>query len=97
MKNILSISMLIFVQNIVFCQNSNPKIANGEFIEITDVPWQISIENVDMGEIGCSGSIISEEWILTAAHCFGNNSDAYDYRIHAGSSSLSDLNDGQVV
>lgn len=56
MKKSLFYVLFIISQLYVFGQ-SNSKIANGEFIEITDVPWQILIENVDLEEIGCGGVI----------------------------------------
>lgn len=39
-------------------------IVSGEAASAHEYPWQVSIE-----PIGCGGSIIAREWILTAAHC----------------------------
>jgi Trypsin len=41
---------------------SAPPAALGEF------PWHVSIQNSE-GFHMCSGVIISEDWILTVAHC----------------------------
>lgn len=38
------------------------RIVGGYPINITKTPYQVYLR-------GCGGSIISEEWILTAAHC----------------------------
>jgi secreted trypsin-like serine protease len=49
------------------------KITGGTSASIADYPWQVYYES---GEYNCGGSIISGDWIITAAHCteddFGN-------------------------
>lgn len=43
------------------------RIVGGVAIGIKDAPWQISLQSG--GRHRCGGSIISEDWILTAGHC----------------------------
>lgn len=44
------------------------KIINGMPADITDFPWTVSLRRADQHH--CGGSIISENYVLTAAHCF---------------------------
>ncbi|XP_067628954.1 chymotrypsin-1 [Eurosta solidaginis] len=44
------------------------RIIGGSEVDVTAVPYQVSIQNT-FGEHICGGSIIAPQWILTAGHC----------------------------
>jgi secreted trypsin-like serine protease len=46
------------------------KITGGTGTTISSFPWQVYYES---GDYTCGGSIISENWIITAAHCTQND------------------------
>jgi secreted trypsin-like serine protease len=52
--------------------NENAKITGGSDADISDFPWQVYLES---GDYTCGGSIISNNWIITAAHCTKNDYD----------------------
>lgn len=56
------------------------KIVGGESIDITDAPYQVSLFSA--GTFLCGGSIISENYIITAGHCAVYGA----YSVNAGSS-----------
>jgi len=45
------------------------RIVDGKETEVNEYPWQVGIVNKDENYIGCGGSVISDQWVLTAAHC----------------------------
>lgn len=49
----------------------NPRITNGWNATHGQFPWHVSIIGQHESGISqlCSGSLISREWVLTAAHC----------------------------
>nr|CAD7578738.1 unnamed protein product [Timema californicum] len=43
------------------------RISNGDVAEVGQFPWQVAL-SIDR-HTACGASLISEEWVLTAAHC----------------------------
>lgn len=76
--------VLIFNFAVAALNNRNPdRIVGGEEVKIEDFPYQAQL--LRRGEFSCGGSIISQDFVLTAAHCT-NGSVASDFAVIAGSS-----------
>jgi len=81
----------------------NEDVIGGSNIQITDAPWQVSIGL--MGTSGnsspsylhqCGGTIISDEIIITAAHCVSGVNNVPTH-IFAGSTDVSEIDQGQWI
>jgi len=64
----------------------NQRIYNGESVDIRRYPWQVSL--FYNGFLCCGGSIINNEWIVTAAHCTVNRRHAKLWKVYSGASNL---------
>ncbi|XP_067154622.1 transmembrane protease serine 2 isoform X5 [Apteryx mantelli] len=63
--------------------NVMSRIVGGSAASLGQWPWQVSLHVQDVHI--CGGSIITPEWIVTAAHCVeGQYSDPYSWRVYAG-------------
>ncbi|XP_053160344.1 transmembrane protease serine 2 [Hemicordylus capensis] len=63
--------------------NARNRIVGGSAATLGEWPWQVSLHfhNSHL----CGGSIITPEWIVTAAHCVdGSYSDSYHWKVYAG-------------
>ncbi|XP_053550126.1 uncharacterized protein LOC128641613 [Bombina bombina] len=58
-------------------------------------PWQISLKY--QGSHICGGSLISNHWVMTAAHCFENSVLASLYKVRLGAYQLSLTNAHEVT
>ncbi len=67
------------------------KIVGGEDADIADYPWQVSLQAVYGSNLYhfCGGTIINEEWILTASHCLEDFDDPGQFKVRAGFTDMS--------
>ncbi len=76
-------------------------LTNGTEATIDQAPWQVALVSSDdqddlfAGHF-CGGSVLSEEWVLTAAHCM-EGEDETSFVVAAGVDDLSTPEAGQVV
>ncbi|CAJ0956547.1 unnamed protein product [Ranitomeya imitator] len=72
------------------------KIVGGADSTIGQWPWQVYLKLNDGSQ--CGGSLISESWVLTAAHCFETPVvDVSQFTVYLGVQKLSDLQDRKIV
>lgn len=72
--------------------NKNLRIINGQISEKHKFPWAVLISD-ETRSFMCGGSVLSESWILTAAHCCTKaNSNLY---IIAGTNDITDTLESQ--
>jgi secreted trypsin-like serine protease len=61
------------------------RIVGGEPTDIKEHPWQVAIHIKRQGRLFlCSGSLIEQRWVLTAAHCFDKSTQPGDVTAKAG-------------
>uniref|UniRef100_A0A8C3AU48 Coagulation factor IX n=1 Tax=Cyclopterus lumpus TaxID=8103 RepID=A0A8C3AU48_CYCLU len=65
------------------------RIVGGEVVTPGEIPWQVALMERHSGGLFCGGSILSERWVVTAAHCLGADSffirvGEHDIKINEG-------------
>lgn len=86
--------LVAFAQNPKIDQPAAKDIVGGEGVNISEYPYQVALykkykqRGQDVYYQVCGGTIINQEWILTAAHCV-NRTKASDWAILAGKTFLS--------
>lgn len=92
MKKLLLLTLLSLITLIGHSQETN--IIGGNNTTIENNPWQISIRR--NGAHWCGGSILTPEWILTAAHCL-NNVPINQFEVAAGITDRTENINGQYI
>lgn len=93
---------LCFLQVAQASSSLEPRIINGKDATEAQFPWQVAITvhpDYPYPAYTCSGSLISDRWILTAAHCVEeqeSEGQKIDYYIVAGTNELDALQ-GQTI
>ncbi|KPP74348.1 coagulation factor IX-like, partial [Scleropages formosus] len=53
----------------------NPRIVGGNEVIPGEIPWQVALVDRQTQMVFCGGSIISEWWVITAAHCLQDSKE----------------------
>ncbi|KAF6100715.1 testis serine protease 5 [Phyllostomus discolor] len=62
--------------------NVSCRVVNGKVVDVGKWPWQVSI--LFLGVYVCSGSLIHQQWILTAGHCLQRSLEPSQYSVMVG-------------
>ena len=60
------------------------RVVGGDPTGLTEWPWQASLVDVSQSGVAnqyCGGTLISDSWVVTAAHCFQPDVPASAYQV----------------
>ncbi|GAB1865440.1 Mite allergen Der f 3 [Camponotus japonicus] len=63
------LGLLAFSQAGILKPYFDPRIVNGEDAKLGEIPYQVSLQDKQSSFHFCGGSILSENYVITAAHC----------------------------
>lgn len=69
--------------------NTSSKIIGGQAAKPMEFPWQTSLQVKSLSSHICGASLISDQWVLTAAHCMRRSSSANNWKVVLGEHDLS--------
>uniref|UniRef100_A0A3Q3MUL5 Peptidase S1 domain-containing protein n=1 Tax=Mastacembelus armatus TaxID=205130 RepID=A0A3Q3MUL5_9TELE len=93
MRVFLTLFFIVCLSSVCGKAPRNTKIIGGEVAPPGSWPWQVSLA-LPLGHF-CGGSLINEEWVLTAAHCFPHPSTT-DLVVYLGRESQKGPNPNEV-
>ncbi|XP_066499784.1 elastase 2 [Hoplias malabaricus] len=67
------------------------RVVGGDDVRPNSWPWQVSLQYLSSGNYyhTCGGTLISNQWVLTAAHCIGSRT----YRVYLGKHNMKTANE----
>ncbi|XP_008418960.1 coagulation factor IXa isoform X2 [Poecilia reticulata] len=57
------------------------RIVGGRSVTPGEIPWQVGLIAKPSGRLFCGGSILSERWVITAAHCLREAAGSFSVRV----------------
>uniref|UniRef100_A0A803W0L9 Acrosin n=1 Tax=Ficedula albicollis TaxID=59894 RepID=A0A803W0L9_FICAL len=80
-------------------EQGRTRVVGGKGAEAGAWPWLVSIQDPSVSGTGhlCGGSLISVQWVLTAAHCFTESRDISTMRLLIGATQLTEPGPGAEV
>ncbi|XP_043983131.1 coagulation factor IXa [Gambusia affinis] len=57
------------------------RIVGGRLVAPGEIPWQVGLIAKPSGQLFCGGSILSERWVITAAHCLKEVTGSFSVRV----------------
>ncbi len=90
------------IAQISFAQISpQPRIINGNIVSEAQIPWQVALITSPLDPYQsyiCSGSLVADRWVVTAAHCIEPlEKQNSDYYILIGAQNLQSIQLGQII
>ncbi|MEG2129826.1 MAG: serine protease, partial [Acinetobacter sp.] len=98
---ILSILLFSFIQSVWANMSPQARIINGNTTTEAQIPWQVALITSPLDPYQsyiCSGSLVADRWVMTAAHCIEQlEKQNSDYYILIGAQNLQSIQLGQII
>ena len=98
---ILSILLFSFIQSVWANMSPQTRIINGNTTTEAQIPWQVALITSPLDPYQsyiCSGSLVADRWVVTAAHCIEPlEKQNSDYYILIGAQNLQSIQLGQII
>jgi len=75
-------------------RQSGGRIVGGETTEVNEYPWKIFVL---IGRWDCAGSLLSDQWMLTAAHCIDFGTPESSIKVRLGEHNIRTSSESQLL